>query len=220
MAVTASEVYKFNAEKLRQLCSEEGLDNEGPVRLLRQRLVHHLTGTSMASKQDTETEQASARSDLSLDATRSGPQDPFCGSHVGGCGNVVPVIVELLRHVPTFSSEEPEAILGLITKLDEIHALGLVDDRAFLVRILPLVSGAVLRFFGECLRNGRSWEQCKRELLKEFFPHFVRERMIQDHVLFSFHEEGGAIRDYVDRVFAWLDFWSTRQRKSSYMPMS
>jgi len=43
MNVTASEVYKFNAEKLRQLCSEEGLDNEGPVRLLRQRLVRHLT---------------------------------------------------------------------------------------------------------------------------------------------------------------------------------
>jgi len=53
MAVTASEVYKFNAEKLRQLCSEKGLDNEGPVRLLRQRLVRHLTETSMARKQDT-----------------------------------------------------------------------------------------------------------------------------------------------------------------------
>jgi len=68
--------------------------------------------------------------------------------------------------------------------------------------MLPLVSGAVLRFFGECLGNGRSWEQCKRELLKEFFPHFVRERMIRDHVVFNFHIEGGAIRDYVDRVFA------------------
>jgi len=113
----------------------------------------------MVSKQDTKTEQASARSDLSLDATRGGPQDPFLGSHVGGCGNVVPVIVELLRHVPVLSSEEPEAILGLITKLEEIHALGLVDDRAFLIRILPLVSGAVLRFFGECLRSGRCWEQ-------------------------------------------------------------
>jgi len=202
MAVTASEVYKFNAEKLRQLCSEEGLDKEGPVRLLRQGLVRHLTGTSMASKQDTETEQASARSDLSLDSTRGGPQDPFLGSHVGGCGNVVPVIVELLRHVPTLSSEEPEAILGLITKLEEIHALGLVDDRAFLVRTLPLVSGAVLRFLGECLRIERNWDQCKRELLKEFFPHFVREWMIRDHVVFNFHEEGGAIRDYVDRVFA------------------
>jgi len=115
MAVTASEVYKFNAEKLRQLCSEEGLDNEEPFRLLRQRLVRHLTGTSMASKQDTETEQASVRSDLSLDATHSGPQEPFCGCRVGGCGNVVPVIVELLRHDPPLSSEEPEAILGLIT---------------------------------------------------------------------------------------------------------
>jgi len=82
-----------------------------------------------------------------------------------------------LRQVPALSSEEPEAILGSVTKLDEIHALGLVDNKAFLVRILPLVSGAVLRFFVECLPSGRSWEQCKRELMKEFFPHFVRERM-------------------------------------------
>ena len=93
MAVTASDVYKFNAEKLRQLCSEEELDNEGLVRLLLQRLVRHLTGTSMASKQNTETDQASARSDLSLDATRSGPQEHFFGSRVVGCGNVVPIIV-------------------------------------------------------------------------------------------------------------------------------
>jgi len=100
------------------------------------------------------------------------------GSHVGGCGNVVPVVVELLRHVPAVSSEEPEAILILITKLDEIYAFGLFDDRAFLVRILPLVFGAVLQFFGECLRSGRSWEQCRRELLKEFFPISLGKRAI------------------------------------------
>ena len=76
------------------------------------------------------------------------------------------------------STEEPEAILRFIVRFDEIYALGLSDDRSFAVRILPLVSGAVLGFFGDCLRNGRTWEQCKSELLPEFFPHFVRERMI------------------------------------------
>jgi len=30
--------------------------------------------------------------------------------------------------------------------------------------------------------------------------------MIRDHVVFNFHEEGGAIRDYVDRVFAAENF--------------
>jgi len=51
--------------------------------------VPHLTGNIMASKQDTKTEQASARSDLSLDVTQSGPQNSFCGSHVGGVGGGV-----------------------------------------------------------------------------------------------------------------------------------
>jgi len=50
MALTASEVYRITAESLRQLRSEEGLDCEGPVRLLRQRLVRHLTDNSMESK--------------------------------------------------------------------------------------------------------------------------------------------------------------------------
>jgi hypothetical protein len=34
MALTPSEVYRCSAE-LRQLCNEEGLDAEGPVRALR-----------------------------------------------------------------------------------------------------------------------------------------------------------------------------------------
>jgi len=51
MAVTPSEVYKFNAEKQRQIYSENELDDEGPLRVLRQKLVGHWTGTSMAMKQ-------------------------------------------------------------------------------------------------------------------------------------------------------------------------
>ena len=76
MALTASEIYKLTAEKLRQLCSEEGLDSEGPVRLLRQRLLRLLTTIMMASKQDVESEQASVQSNLSSDVTHGGPQNP------------------------------------------------------------------------------------------------------------------------------------------------
>ena len=57
MALTASEIYKLTAEKLRQLCSEEGLDSEGPVQSLRQRLVRHLSMSVMASKQDADSLQ-------------------------------------------------------------------------------------------------------------------------------------------------------------------
>jgi len=60
----------------------------------------------------------------------------------------IPVLTELLRQVPSLASEYPEAILGLICKLDEYHALGLVEDRTFVVRALPKFTGAVLRFLG------------------------------------------------------------------------
>jgi len=156
----------------------------------------------MTSKQEMESEQASAQTDSSLEAAIGDPQNPNNSSHVGPGDSSVTVVVELLRKVQTLSSDEPEAILRLVNKLDEIHALGLIDDKMFIVRILPLVSGAVLRFFGGCLRNGRNWAQCKGDLLREFFPHFVCERMVRDLIFFNFHEEGQALRELADRVFA------------------
>jgi len=63
---------------------------------------------------------------------------------VGGSSNVFPVIVELLRKDPSLSCDEPGAILRLVVKLDEIHSLGLVDDKVFVIRILLLISGVFL----------------------------------------------------------------------------
>ena len=107
----------------------------------------------MSSKQATDTERASARSDLSLDATRVGPQEHIGDSHVVGCDNMFPVIAELLRTIPATSSEETRPIWE-----DENHVMRLDVDGAFLGRILPLVFDAVLRFFGVYLRSGWSWE--------------------------------------------------------------
>jgi hypothetical protein len=45
----------------------------------------------------------------------------------------------------------------------------LVPDNVFLLRLLPKVQGS-LTFFGECIRHGDSWEQCKTRVLKEYFP--------------------------------------------------
>jgi hypothetical protein len=50
------------------------------------------------------------------------------------------VLLELLRQIPRVASEEPEAIMQLFVRLDEIYELGLVDDRTFVTRILPLVA--------------------------------------------------------------------------------
>jgi len=95
----------------------------------------------MPIKQDTESKEVSALIELSLGANHSGPQEHFCDSHIGCCGIVVPVIVELLRNVPALSCDEPEGILFLITRLVEIH------NKLFMIRILPLVYEAELPFF-------------------------------------------------------------------------
>jgi len=50
-------------------------------------------------------------------------------SHGGGGNSQTQVLVELLRHVYPLSSEEPEAILHLFVRLEEVHELELVDDR-------------------------------------------------------------------------------------------
>jgi hypothetical protein len=107
-------------------------------------------------------------------------------SHGSGMDSPTPVLVELLRQVPSLSSEVPEAILWLFVRLDEIHGLRLVDDKGFNTRILPLVSGSLLTFLGSCLPANNSWAECKLQLLQEYFPHFVRERLIRDLIVFNF----------------------------------
>jgi hypothetical protein len=74
------------------------------------------------------------------------------GHQGSGGGEQVVILVELWRRITPVSSEEPEAILQLFIELEEIHELGLVDDRIFLTRILPLLSGILLGFVADCLR--------------------------------------------------------------------
>ena len=116
------------------------------------------------------------------------------------------MLVELLRPIPPLSSEEPEVIMRLFIRLDAVHNLGLVDDRTFIVRILPLVSGSLLKFWGDSSRVGSDWAECKSRLLREYFPHFVRERMIRDLIVFNFQGEGQALRIYIEQVFAAAKF--------------
>ena len=85
------------------------------------------------------------------------------------------------------SSEEPEEILRLFVLVGEIYDLGITDDREFITRVLPLVSGSPLITLCSSLRGGCSWAQCKVQLLEEYFPYFVRERLIRDHIVLKFH---------------------------------
>jgi hypothetical protein len=63
-----------------------------------------------------------------------------------------------------------------------------------------LVSGSLLDFVRKCLREGNTWKECKTGLLEEYFPHFVRERLIRDMIVFNFHEEREPLLGYVERI--------------------
>ena len=165
MALGAAEVYRLSATDLRKQCAEVGLSSQGPVRSLQERLVRHFRGREVATKHK-ETDKGS----MSDDEVSDPPRHVAGDSHGVSSDSPISVLTELLRQVPALASEDPEAILGLICKLDEYHALGLVEDRTFVVRALPKFTGAVLRFFGECLRNQEGWQSCKTKLLQEFFP--------------------------------------------------
>jgi len=151
--------------------------------LLRGRVGQRRTSTSVTpetsapfgpcddcQKQDEVNIKASVSTNLPGETIHVGPQNNDNNSHAGACAGSNSVFLELMRQVPRLSAEEPEAILRFIIRLDEIYALGLNDDGLFVVRILPLVSGAVLGYFGDCLRNGRTWEQRKSEHYVSFFP--------------------------------------------------
>ena len=86
-------------------------------------------------------------------------------------------------------------------RLEEIKTLGLVDGLVFMTRVLPLVPVRLLQLLGVCLRDGSSWAQCKSQLLEEYFPYILRERLVRDLIVFNFHERGQSLRMYIEQVF-------------------
>lgn len=125
------------------------------------------------------------------------------------------VLVDLLKQVSPLS-ESPD-VLSFFVRLGEIHALGLVEDRSFITRILPLVSRGLLQFLAGCLRDKvtvpsrvfarkNSWVTYKARVLDEYFPHFVRERLIRNLTVFNFHLRGKPVRTFIDQVFQVADF--------------
>ena len=110
MALSASEVYHLTVDRLRQVCSERGLDSSGPVRVLRQRLADHLKGNPMDTSSDEGATQASVPTDLVQNVVD--PNSGFC-SHGSGSDSPTPVLVEL-RQVSPLCSEDPEAFCFLL----------------------------------------------------------------------------------------------------------
>jgi hypothetical protein len=194
MALSASGLYRMSAEQLRAEFSERGLGCSGPVRVLRSRLDDLLKADQMDQKGEQQDIQASGVAPMLNPGSEVGPQGDsgFSSSQVLG---------DLLRHVKPLVSEEPEEILRFFVKISEIYELGLVDDRVFITRILSFVPGGLLQFLGACLREESSWAASKAQLLDKYFPHFVRERLIRDLIVFKFRGEGQSMRAYFDQVF-------------------
>jgi hypothetical protein len=146
--------------------------------------------------------QASVPTDLVPNAVDPAPSNSVSCSHGGGTDSQTPVLVELLREVSPLSSEDP----NFFVRVEEIHDLGLVDDRTSVARILPLVSGGLLRFLGNCWRKGSGWVECKARLLDEYFPYFFRERLVRDLIVFNFQNEGQSLREYIEQGFRAANF--------------
>ena len=200
MDVSATEIYRLTAAEMREQCIGRRLDCGGPVRSLRRRLVDHIHNANMDEAQNKQYIQASIPAELVSNGAGSAPPIDNA-THGGGVNGQAAVLVELLRSIPQLCSGEPTEIMRLFVRLDEVYDLKLVMDSEFVIRIMPLVRGSLLRFFGICLRERCSWAESKSRLLDEYFPYFVRERLIMDLIIFNFQGEGQNLREYIGQVF-------------------
>jgi hypothetical protein len=192
MNVTVSDVYHWQRPELVKSCSEWQLSAEGSVRELRERLTAYVRSYLVAEvetkPEGVETgrvEEGARNSELS-----QGVRDSSEG----------PVLSDLLKDVPRLMSEEPKEILRFCVDVKEIYDLKLVPDNVFWMRLLPKVRGSLLKFFGESMKYGESWNVCKTRLLREYFPLFVKEKMIRELVVFNFQERGRPIREFIKEV--------------------
>jgi hypothetical protein len=161
MNLTPKEEYRCSGAVLHQICGEKGLDTEKSVRVLRDRVVRQMTARVMENKPGYLTGQASAPADVSTGIV----YNETLGIHVpsnAGVERSKSVLLELDREVPPSTTEEPEAILWLISHLHEFFKLQLVGERNFVIRVLPPFSGSVLRFFGGCSEAERVGSNASR----------------------------------------------------------
>jgi len=154
--VSGSEVYRLTPDKLEQVCFSRGLDCSGPARALRQRLSEQIKSTKLQTTPDEDSIQTGVTTVVGDRADTPVLQPVGDALHGGSGVGPVTLWVELLRHLSPLSSEEPEAIMNLFVRLDEIYELGLFEGRIFITRILALLSGRVLVFVGNSLREGNS----------------------------------------------------------------
>jgi len=209
-------VYRLAVDELRKQCVEREIDSSGPVRVFRRRLVDHIRSNQIDEVgQQPPIDQASGLTELESSGVEDGsPNRRYC-SHDGSGDGTVPVLMELLRQVFTMRSEKPEDIMYLFMRLGELYDLKLVDDRMFMLRIMLLLTGSLLVFLGDCLREENSWAECTSRLLESYFPGFVKERLIHDLIVCNLQKEGQSIRVYITRFFKRRNFYATGQRSCS-----
>ena len=104
-----------------------------------------------SAKMDGERDQPVVQTSVPTNGAGSVPQIEVYTAHGGDGDGQTVVLVELLRQVSTLRSEETEQIMRFFVRLGEICDLGLVVDREFITRIMPLVSGSLLKVLGDCL---------------------------------------------------------------------
>jgi hypothetical protein len=103
--------------------------------VLHQRLVEHVRAKTSDGQDDVKMDQAhSADAEV---REKMGPDPPNSGNATQVCSvdNITPVLGELLGQLSTLPSEEPDTVLCLFTRLDEVYELGLVSDRVFMAHV-------------------------------------------------------------------------------------
>jgi hypothetical protein len=56
------------------------------------------------------------------------------------------------------------------------------------------------------MRQGESWKECKTRVLKEYFPLFVREKMIRELIVFNFQGKSCPLRQFIKDVIDAVEF--------------
>jgi hypothetical protein len=103
-------------------------------------------------------------------------------------------------------TEEPEEVLLFFARVEGLYNLKLVEDKVFMTKLMPLVTYRILPFLGECVAKNGNWAECKAQLVDEYFPFFVKERLIRDLIVGNFQKKETPVRLYIEQVFKAASF--------------
>ncbi|KAJ4430232.1 hypothetical protein ANN_22444 [Periplaneta americana] len=139
------------------------------------------------------------RTQFETEKGKLGSESRLFSSDVNQCH--MKIYLDLFKNLRLTDGKNPRLLMGFLMEIIGIHALGLVEDREFILGLMPQTSGLLLEIFGRAIQFQWSWSILLERVVLELLPSQLREDLVRDYLSrrFQFPEENSL--EFLDSLY-------------------